>query len=79
MNNGKPHRYQHNLFVHPGSYAIKLYAVNTVRPHQTIDNAVEYAGQLDVQDKPKTYAYLNSEVLVEAHNNQHSVVADDAP
>lgn len=72
--NGAPHVYRNNLIVQSASYGIKLYAVNTISPHQIIENTIEDFGELDAAGRPMTYSFLNSNVLAEVQNNNHYVL-----
>ncbi|BDX07857.1 right-handed parallel beta-helix repeat-containing protein [Planctobacterium marinum] len=78
ISNGEPHQYKNNLIVQSTSYGIKLYAVNTVRPHQITDNSIENFGQVDQAGRPMTFSYLNSDVLVDENNNRHYIVSEKA-
>ncbi|KZN52088.1 right-handed parallel beta-helix repeat-containing protein [Pseudoalteromonas luteoviolacea] len=73
ISNGLPHAYKGNLIVHPGSYALKLYAVNTNSAHLIIENSIENDGTLDSAGRPKTFSYLNDAVMRYELNNHHYV------
>ncbi|KZN67834.1 right-handed parallel beta-helix repeat-containing protein [Pseudoalteromonas luteoviolacea] len=73
VSGGAPHSYKSNLIVHPQSYAIKLYAVNTASAHKLIENSIENDGSLDAAGRPKTISYLNDQVLRHELNNHHYV------
>ncbi|MCF2856730.1 right-handed parallel beta-helix repeat-containing protein [Pseudoalteromonas sp. SMS1] len=70
---GAPHSYKSNLIVHPQSYAIKLYAVNTSSAHKLIENSIENDGSLDAAGRPKTLSYLNNQVIRHELNNHHYI------
>jgi len=74
ISTGEPHLYKNNLIVQSASYGIKLYAVNTTRPHKIIGNSIEDFGQVDQAGRPMTFSYLNSNVWVEENNNRHYIV-----
>ncbi|KZN65937.1 hypothetical protein N473_10235 [Pseudoalteromonas luteoviolacea CPMOR-1] len=73
ISNGLAHAYKGNLIVHPGSYALKLYAINTQSAHLIIENSIENDGALDSAGRPKTFSYLNDAVLRHELNNHHYV------
>ncbi|MBQ4837602.1 right-handed parallel beta-helix repeat-containing protein [Pseudoalteromonas luteoviolacea] len=73
IQNGLPHDYKGNLIIHPGSYALKLYAINTVSAHRIIENSIENDGSVDAAGRPKTFSYLNDSVLRHELNNHHYV------
>ncbi|AOT06922.1 right-handed parallel beta-helix repeat-containing protein [Pseudoalteromonas luteoviolacea] len=73
ISNGLAHAYKGNLIVHPGSYALKLYAINTLSEHLIIENSIENDGSLDSAGRPKTFSYLNNAVLRHELNNHHYV------
>lgn len=76
VNGGEPHHYQGNTFIASGDYAIKLYAVNTASEHLIQNNTIETDGSLDAASRPKTFSFLNQNVLRKVENNRYYIEAE---
>ncbi|WP_341660159.1 hypothetical protein [Vibrio sp.] len=73
ISGGLPHFYQDNLIVHPVTYGITLYAINTASAHIIGDNTIENDGRLDAASRPMTFSFLNDQVERVLYNNQHYI------
>ncbi|NOH71316.1 right-handed parallel beta-helix repeat-containing protein [Vibrio pectenicida] len=73
ISGGLPHLYQDNLIVHPVTYGITLYAINTASAHIIRDNTIENDGRLDAASRPMTFSFLNDQVERVLYNNQHYI------
>ncbi|WP_440056527.1 right-handed parallel beta-helix repeat-containing protein (plasmid) [Pseudoalteromonas sp. T1lg65] len=73
ISDGVAHSYKRNLIIHPASYGIKIYAINTRTAHEIVENTFENDGVVDAAGREMTLSYLNNQVIRSEVNNHHYV------